>query len=123
MKFLPILIVVVVISFFIPVMPCTAVARYMHPEELMPLVHGELKGALLWVWDTCYEQHSYVTSLSLLALTSLVWYICSSSVKGEFQSACSERVIKVVCYSSISYEMLGNRVQEIGKIAIFIQKV
>jgi hypothetical protein len=74
----------------LPAMP----APYIHPDELMPLVHGELKGTLLWLWDTCYEQHPYVTGLSLFALSSLMWYVYAPLIKKKINRFFCKSVIK-----------------------------
>ncbi|MCL4229428.1 hypothetical protein KJZ61_01910 [Candidatus Dependentiae bacterium] len=50
-------------------------AYYLHPDDLMPLVHGEFKGTLLWLWDACWCQHPIMTSLCVVTATTFTVYL------------------------------------------------
>lgn len=76
MKFLRFIILVVLV--FIEsqvILAKDTAAYYLHPEDLMPLVHGELKGTLLWLWDACCCQHPIVTSLCVVTATTFTVYL------------------------------------------------
>lgn len=83
MKFLRLIIlfVVFVLVEFNDISARYAVQHYMHSDELMFLVHGNIKGSLLWLWDMCYYQHPILTSLYCVSVSSFALYLVAPLLK------------------------------------------